>query len=244
MRSSRLFTNQPLQALQTITLDSQQSHYITHVLRLKKNQPLILFDGITPYDYPAIIINSGKKVVLFIEKRLKNINESPLNTRVFQALSKKEHIDLTIQKCTELGVSSIIIFNSVHTQNLLKPNRLEKKQCHWKRIAQSACEQCGRSIVPTITFHPNLSIALTEHLATLQLMLDFEGSSILELLDHKKLNSIDILLGAEGGLSKEEIQFAQDNNFKKARLGPRVLRTETAAIAAMSLIQLLSGDLK
>jgi len=75
-------------------------------------------------------------------------------------------------------------------------------------------------------------------------MLDFEGSSILRLLDNKKLNSIDILLGAEGGLSKGEIQFAQDKNFKKARLGPRVLRTETAAIAAMSLIQLLSGDLK
>jgi len=97
MRSSRLFTDQPLQALKTITLDSQQSHYITHVLRLKKDQPVILFDGITPYDYPAIIINSGKKVELFIEKCIKNINESLLNTRVFQALSKNEHIDLTIQ---------------------------------------------------------------------------------------------------------------------------------------------------
>ncbi len=243
MRRARLFTEQIINVNSTIILDDKKSHYLTHVLRLKEQQSFILFNGLDQFDYHAKICNLGRSVELFIEDKMTTHNESQLHTSIYLALSKNEHIDLSIQKCTELGVTSIIIFNSEHTQTPLKKTKLDKKLLHWQRVAQSACEQCGRSIVPTVQFIPRFTDALQIEPSRVRIMLDFEGEPIKNIMNSSKLLNIDILLGAEGGLSDNEIQLAKQSGFIKVRLGPRILRTETAAITAMSLIQMLSGDL-
>ena len=243
MRVSRLFTDQPLNINDSVFLDEKQSHYIRHVLRLKSQQPIILFNGYEELDYHACILKIGKKVELQIENRVITQKEPPIKITLFQALSKNEHCDLTIQKCTELGVSSIIIFNSQRTQIPLKSSKIEKKLMHWKRIAQSACEQSGRSIVPTIEFISRFDSTLEHPASSQRIMLDFEGLSIKQELEQLEIDSIDLLLGPEGGLTTEEITLAHQHKFNKVRLGPRVLRTETAAITAVSLIQMLAGDL-
>lgn len=243
MRLSRLFTEQSIKVNESITLNDKQSHYLSHVLRLKAEQNVIIFNGLSEMDYSAKIIKTGKRVELRIEESYVTNNESPISITIFQALSKNEHIDLMIQKCTELGVNSIIIFNSRRTQIPLKNSKVDKKHIHWHRIAQNACEQCGRSIVPNIQFIPHFDSALTHQKSINRIMLDFEGIAINKALETNQKNSIDLLLGAEGGLTMDEIYLAQQHDFKKVRLGPRVLRTETAAISAVSLIQMLQGDL-
>ncbi len=243
MRLTRLFTDQPLLVNTTITLEPNKSHYITHVLRLKKGQDIILFNGLNEYDHLSQIINMGKTVEISIQKAEPTHKESTLNTTIYQALSKNEHLDFMIQKSTELGVNRIIIFNSERTQIPLKTNKLEKKQQHWKRIAQSACEQSGRSIAPCIEFYPKFSDVLTLKSNKNRIMLDFNGVPITDIVRHNDSTSIDILIGAEGGLSNSEIQMAEQAQFNKVRLGTRILRTETAAITALSLIQMIAGDL-
>ena len=242
MRVSRIYTDQPLSALLAVSLEAQKSHYITQVLRLKVNQTLILFNGIDPYNYTAKITKLGKSVDVFIESVSATQFESPIQTTLYQALSKNEHIDLSIQKCTELGVNAVVIFNSERTQIPLKKSKVDKKLLHWQRIAQSACEQCGRSIVPSIQFMPKFSNTLELTASKLRILLDFEGAAIETAINTAKPSGIDILLGAEGGLSNNEILLAAQCNFTKVRIGPRILRTETAAISAMSLVQLLAGD--
>ncbi|MBL7003655.1 MAG: 16S rRNA (uracil(1498)-N(3))-methyltransferase [Gammaproteobacteria bacterium] len=243
MRTSRLFS--PVELLQgaIVQLDAKQSHYLSKVLRLKTGEKVIFFDGVSHFDYQAVIIEIGKKVSVEIESKQPNHKESPLDIAIYQALSKSEHIDLTLQKCTELGVNSFTIFNSERTQNHLKSKVLEKKLKHWESVIQSACEQCGRSITPKIKFSANLNSVL-EQTGTRQLyLLDFLGKPIQQALKNEDLNSVGILLGAEGGLSNSEIQLAEQSGFKKIYLGSRVLRTETAAMTATALFQLLKGDL-
>lgn len=244
MRTSRLFTSQSLSINERIFLDDKKSHYVTHVLRLKPQHLITLFNGLEECDYSANIEKTGKKVELTIKEKVSTHVESPLNTTIFQALSKNDHIDLMIQKCTELGVNSIVIFNSERTQIPLKNNKLDKKLAHWQQIAYSACEQCGRSITPAITFYTQLDTALKSVTsAKKRLILDFNGEPIQKLLKPQKENQIDLLIGAEGGLSDSEINLAKQHDFSGIRLGPRVLRTETASISALSIIQMLSGDL-
>lgn len=242
MRKTRIFTDQALSIGESCTLSSKASHYLSHVLRLKTSNDVIVFNGKTEHDYLAKLIKVGKKVDIEVFDKLKTRMESPIAINLFQAISKNDHLDLTLQKCTELGIKSFILFNSNRTQNPIKPSQLSKKLLHWQGIVQSACEQCGRSIVPTIHFYPSLS-ALQQHEAqNTRIILDFMGQDVRKALAPEASN-IDILLGAEGGFNKDELTVAVSNQFKTVRLGPRVLRTETAAIAAVSLIQFLVGDL-
>ncbi len=248
MRIPRLFTNQPLNHGLSVDLAAKQSHYLTHVLRAKPSQSIILFNGLSQHDYLADIIKIGKTVELKIVDNVVTTNESALNISIIQALSKNDHMDIMIQKCTELGVNSINIFNSDRSQIPVKANKLDKKLDHWNRVAQSACEQCGRSIIPSINFFTDIYLAATNSTMSnsataINIMLDFDGSNIKQHVEEKSIKSVNILLGAEGGLSLDEIKFAESMGFSKVRLGPRVLRTETAAIAAKALMQMLIGDL-
>jgi len=243
MRISRLFTQQELKPGTSTTLDSKQSHYLTHVLRVKPSQSIILFNGLSQHDYISRVITTGKSVEVDIIEHIKTHLESPLDITITQALSKNEHMDIMLQKCTELGVKSFIIFNSERTQQPIKSNKLDKKLAHWQRTIQSACEQCGRSMTPSITFFSNIYTAVPHSTSELRIMLDFDGTALQQHLAANDKSPINILLGAEGGLSNAEIGLAESVNFVKARLGLRVLRTETAAITATSLIQMLKGDL-
>jgi len=245
MRLSRIYTESELEIGKSIDLPVATSHYISHVLRLKNSQEIILFNGRLSFDYCSTIQISKKKVSATPTSRKPNNVESPIQTALFQALGKQEHIDFIIQKATELGINEIHLFNSQRTQTHLKGNRLEKKLTHWQGIIISACEQCGRSSLPTLHFQPSLQHCLSLSAKSNKLILDFNGESISELSTRLKPDlTFSMLIGPEGGFSEAEIELAGKAEFLPCILGPRTLRMETAVISIIAVVQHYFGDMQ
>ncbi|MCP4980587.1 MAG: 16S rRNA (uracil(1498)-N(3))-methyltransferase [Gammaproteobacteria bacterium] len=242
MRISRVHIGARLVVGEEITLDKSQGHYLKHVLRLKSGAALLLFNGQEAVDYHATLILDGKKTMARIEAMSALETESKLETEVIQGLGRADHMDWMIQKTTELGVHRISIFNAKRTQSPLKPALLEKKLAHWSGVAISACEQSGRAILPDINFYSTLNSAIEASSLETRLLLDFDGEALIFAVNPAP-TSVSILLGPEGGLGQAEIQLARSAGFSPIRLGPRVLRTETAATAALSIVQSTLGDL-
>ncbi len=242
MRITRVHVEEELEVGAEIALAQAQSHYLKHVLRLKPGAALILFNGRQAFDYQAVLVANGKKLTARIESSTAVATESDLACEIIQGLGRADHIDWMIQKTTELGVSTISIFNAGRTPSPMKPAQLQKKMNHWRSVAISACEQSGRALLPTITFHADLTRALAASTAECRLLLDFDGVSLASALDRPRA-PVSILLGPEGGLNPGEIDLAKSNGFEPVSLGPRVLRTETAAISALAVVQSLLGDM-
>ena len=242
MRIPRIHVDNELQAGASIALAEAQSHYLKHVLRLKAGAAVRLFDGREAVDHAAHIEFDGKTVLATIEGPLPAAAESTLSSQVLQGLARPDHVDWTLQKTTELGVSHITLFNAARTQTPLKGSRLERKLAHWRGVAISACEQCGRARLPKIEFEPDLRAALARTIPGQRILLDAGGAPLPSLLAAPS-TGVTILLGPEGGLDAVEIQLARESGFASASLGPRVLRTETAAVAALSIAQSCIGDL-
>jgi len=242
MRITRVHVEDELEVGADIALAQAQSHYLKHVLRLKPGAALLLFNGRQAFDYQALLIANGKMLTARIESSTAVATESDLACEVIQGLGRADHIDWMIQKTTELGVSTISIFNAERTQSPMKPAQLQKKMNHWRSVAISACEQSGRALLPTITFHTGLTQALAASTAECRLLLDFDGVSLASALDHSR-SPVSILLGPEGGLNPGEIDLAKSTGFTPVSLGPRVLRTETAATSALAVVQSLLGDM-
>lgn len=245
MRLSRIFIEQSLAIDSKILLDVAASHYVRNVLRLRSDSVIALFNGQDCFNYESRLCFESKKTFALVLSKAAGIAESSLDSEVIQGLSRNDHLDWMIQKSTELGVRRISIFNSNHSQIPVKPGQLDKKQAHWQAIAIKACEQSGRHIPPKINFFDNIQSLLA---ATSQrenkFLLDFKGPRLGALL---KLNvqgaQASILLGPEGGLSETEIELATRAGFISTQLGARVLRTETAAITALAIIQSSWGDI-
>lgn len=242
MRIVRVHVEEELEVGAEIALAQAQSHYLKHVLRLQPGAALLLFNGQQALDYRAVLIANGKKLTARIEAAIALGTESELACEVVQGLARADHIDWMIQKTTELGVSRITLFNAERTQTPLKPAQLQKKMNHWRGVAISACEQSGRALLPEITFHTNLSGALAASIAECRLLLDFDGVSLTSALNRPR-TPVSILLGPEGGLNASEIDLAKATGFEPVSLGPRVLRTETAATSALAVVQSLLGDM-
>ena len=242
MRISRVYTDAELVVGEEISLDKFQSHYLKHVLRLKSGAALVLFNGREAIDYQARLVFDGKKVSARIDAATPLNNESGLDSEIIQGLGRADHMDWMIQKTTELGVNKISLFNAERTQSPLKPAQLEKKLAHWRGVAVSACEQSGRALLPQVDFHASLDQAIAASIIEIKLLLDIDGIALASVL-HPPCTAVSILLGPEGGLSPPEIQLARTAGFAAARLGPRVLRTETAATAALAIAQSCLGDL-
>jgi len=241
MRVSRFYTQQQLADRKTVELDEQTSHYICRVLRLKAGAPLILFNG-DSRDYYAILDRAGKaQVNVSILRAEQTSRESGLHITLGQGISRGERMDFVLQKSVELGVNAITPLWTGHSQVQLHGKRLEKRLSHWQGVVRSACEQSGRSVLPELGSACLLSDWCTESNAPLQLVLD-PGADI-SLGELAPANRIRILIGPEGGLDAGETELAVSAGFKRVRLGPRVLRTETAALAAISALQTLWGDL-
>ena len=243
MRIARVHVEAELEVGAEIALAQAQSHYLKHVLRLQPGAALLLFNGQQALDYRAVLIANGKKLTARIEAAIAVETESRLACEVIQGLGRADHIDWMIQKTTELGVSRITLFNAERTQTPMKPVQLQKKMNHWRSVAISACEQSGRALLPEITFHTNLTQALAETTAECKLLLDFNGIPLISALDHPRA-AVSILLGPEGGLNPAEIDLAKATGFEPVSLGPRVLRTETAATSALAIVQSLLGDMR
>jgi len=242
MRISRVHVDAPLAVGAEIPLGADRSHYLLHVLRLKSGAGVLLFDGRGAQDYQARIRIEGKQVLASVESVLPAAPESPLHSQLIQGLARPDHVDWTLQKTTELGINRILLFNAARTQTPLKGARLDRKLEHWRGVVASACEQCGRARLPVIEFHPGLRAALAATIPGHRILLDFDGAPLPTLLTRPS-TGVALLLGPEGGLDPAELQFARENGFSSASLGPRVLRTETAAVAALALAQSALGDL-
>ena len=245
MRLSRIYVRQALVEGAQIYLDADASHYLKNVLRLKPGVTIALFNGEDYCDYVSLLSYESKQAIAKICKRVASSTESVLKTEIIQGLSRSDHMDWMIQKCTELGVTRISVFNANHSQISLKPAQLDKRLLHWSNIAIKACEQCGRQVPPMINFQQNLASALDEGIRRdIKIMLDFEGSRLLsEPASISSTDQIAILLGPEGGLSQAEIESAKNTGFIATSLGPRILRTETAAATALAILQYNHGDI-
>ncbi|AKA21860.1 16S rRNA (uracil(1498)-N(3))-methyltransferase [Pseudomonas chlororaphis] len=238
MRLSRFFIDAPL-SLGEHELPEAQAHYIGRVLRMAEGDALQLFDG-SGHEFRGTLLEVGKKrVVVRLDESFAGQVESPLRIHLGQGLSRGERMDWAIQKATELGVNDITPIFSERCEVRLKDERADKRLAHWRQVAISACEQCGRSRVPVI--HPPVLLAdwIKQTQADLKLVLH----PVAEPLEsHAKPATLAFLIGPEGGLSDAEVAQAQDAGFLPARLGPRVLRTETAPVVALAVAQQLWGD--
>ncbi len=240
MRISRIYTSQNLTPSSEIELDGQQAHYLSKVLRLKVDAALILFNG-DGCEYTAKIkhITKNRIQIEVLECSVKH-TESPLHTSLGLGLSRGERMDTAIQKSTELGVSEITPLFTEFSEVKLQGERLQKKLQHWQQIAISACEQSGRTTVPSINPAIHLSKWCEELACPLKLI--FEPSSENTLSSTSHVSEVALLIGPEGGFSKQELAVADKSGFQAVQLGPRVFRTETAPIAALTALQLLWGD--
>jgi len=241
MRLPRVYIGKELVSGRVIELDRRQGHYLKNVLRLKPGAAFFLFDGRTGTDYSATLVADGKRLQAEVGAAHQLDTEPALDCEIVQGLGRGDHMDWTIQKTTELGVRRIRMFNAERTQSPLKTAQMEKKLQHWRGVAISACEQCGRALLPQIVFHANLVQALADVDNRLSLLLDFSGEPLARALPDGQL-PVSLLLGPEGGLSPREIELATASNYRPVSLGARVLRTETAATAALAIVQSKIGD--
>ena len=208
---------------------------------------ITLFNGQSEQDeyceYQAELVNIGKKQAeARITGRQVRNNESPLNIHLGQGISRGERMDFTLQKSVELGVNTITPLFTERCGVKLSSERLAKKRDQWQKIVISACEQSGRCAVPEVTDPVSLDDWLAQETSALKLNLHPRAEhSIMTLPEENQ--RVRLLIGPEGGLSDEEITRANDSGFIDILLGPRVLRTETAALTAISALQCRFGDL-
>jgi len=243
MRCPRIYTPQPLTPDNTIALDAEAAHHVARVLRMQSGDELILFNGEGGEYRAAITAVDKKSVHVALGACDTSERESPLAIHLGIAISKGERMDWVIQKATELGVTQITPLQTERVEVRLGNERGEKKLAHWRAIAISACEQCARNRIPTIDDIQPLATWLSVVEADKKFVLHHRSDARLES-DKEKPESAALLIGPEGGLSDIEIALAEKKNFAPLRLGPRVMRTETAPIAALSILQFLWGDLR
>lgn len=242
--STRLFVSAPLGNGRAIELAGEQARYLGRVLRLATGTRVSLFNGDDGEWQATITAMTRSTVTLEIESEIPNRSESALKTHLVQGISRGDRMDFVIQKATELGVKRITPVLTDHGMVRLDDKRADKRRSHWQRIAESACEQCGRTRPPLIDEPLPLNhwFGAGHAKGSTQLVLQ-PGASMplagLDTVDEK----ICLLIGPEGGFSEREYEDAGIAGFSAVSLGPRVLRTETAALTALALVQAKFGDL-
>ena len=239
----RFYHSNPLDLNQIIILDEFSSHHALRVMRVKVDDFLVLFNG-DGFEYRGRISDINKKTInVEILSKEKNNNESPININLFQSISSNEKMDMVNQKVTELGVNSIQpIFTSRSTIKL-SLDRTKKRLIHWKQVSISACEQSGRSKIPAIK-SPIEFNQISEGIKTNSLNLLLH-SDILEQssnLPNEYSGDINIFIGPEGGFSQDEALLLKKQNCTNIQLGTRILRTETAPLAIIAILQYKYGD--
>ncbi len=241
MRIPRIYTDSPLHEGQAAALDENAAQHVGRVLRMQPGQELRLFNG-DGNDYPATITRAGKKdVEVQVGAPVANTTESPLNIVLGQSLSKGDRMDYAVQKAVEMGVTRIVPLTTERCEVKLKGDREDKRLRHWQSIAISAAEQCGRARVPEILPVMGLN-EWFGHTGDCDLRLVLHHRTEQALTALNKPARVALMIGPEGGLSADEIAAAEHAGFLPVALGPRVLRTETAPVAAMALCQWLWGD--
>ena len=242
MRNTRVFTNQALSPGLEVTLDDMASKHLGTVLRLTPGDPVTLFNGQGGEFAAAIMGSDKKKVTVLIGDYLEINRESPLLIHLGIGISRGDRMDWVIQKATEVGVTEITPLITQRTEVKLVENRIQNKLFHWQKICISACEQSYRTKIPQIHLPIKMNQWIADDKSEKKLVLHHRGENTLSAIKEEKISSISLLVGPEGGLTEEEIQASTHKNFEQLTLGPRVLRTETAPVAAISIIQSIWGD--
>ena len=243
MSTSRLFSPLQLRANTELSFGSDQARYVGRVLRLRSGDALTVFDG-SGGEYPATIGTITKQELnLSVGEHISRSAESPLRIRLVQGISRGERMDIVVQKATELGVQRISPVLTDFSVVKLEPGRAVKRRDHWQKIAQSACEQCRRNIVPAIDAPQSLLEWFADNTGSdkPQLILRADAREPMPAIDMPG-SDLTILIGPEGGFSEAEYERATVAGLKAVRLGPRIMRTETAALAAISIAQATWGD--
>ncbi|MBV8801908.1 MAG: 16S rRNA (uracil(1498)-N(3))-methyltransferase [Gammaproteobacteria bacterium] len=244
MTIARIFQNTSLLLNDTLRLDDQASHHISRVLRSKVGDFITLFNG-QGGEYRCHIIHIDKKYVTVSIKEFINPQmESSLELYLIQGISRGEKMDYTIQKAVELGVKKIIPLFTERSTVKLDKDRREKRLSHWQAIAIAACEQSGRNIIPEILLPESFENGLSSLRVDVGFVLSPHTSSPLSEFTIQSNQRVALLIGPEGGLTYQEIQRALLFKFYALSLGPRILRTETAAVAAITALQCRFGDMK
>ena len=243
MRLTRCFIEMPLKPGVRIALPEPAAAHLTRVLRLREGDACVLFNG-DGHDHAATLVAVGKReVVAEVSAATAVANESPLRIVLLQSVARGEKMDLILQKATELGVSAVVPVSSERSEVKLDAERAEKRVAHWRSVVVSACEQSGRATVPTVAAPAALADAARAIDTTLKLTLDPEGEHALASLPMPSPASVAIAIGPEGGWSPRDRELLRVAGFSGLRLGPRVLRTETAGLAAIAALQARFGDL-
>lgn len=246
MRPIRVHVDAPLQARSRCTLPASSARHVVSVLRLAAGDAVTLFDG-RGGEYAAVLVQSDRRgAVAEVGEHRPIERESPLETTLLQGLVRGEKMDLLVQKATELGVSRIVPVAAARSvARIASEGDARKKLEHWRAVAASACEQCGRNRLPAIEAPLSLdaALALTQDAALRALLAPAANFGFAARLHASRPASVAILIGPEGGFDEAEAALAGRLGFESLRFGPRVLRTETAAIAALTVLQALAGDL-
>lgn len=243
MSAPRFFCPLPLAPGASIELPEAVARHAVRVLRLPPGARITLFDG-HGGEYPAILdLIQRDRVEVIVGEHLASECESPLPVTLVQAIQSGDKMDFTIQKAVELGIGAIIPVDSRRSVVRLSGERAAKRVAHWQGIATAACEQCGRNRIPTVAATESLErwLAQPAPAGTARLMLAPGAARALPKIPRPQ--AVQLLIGAEGGLDPAEIAAAESVGFTALRLGPRILRTETAGLAALAAMQMLWGDL-
>ncbi len=244
MSRSRFHIDCPLSAKSEQELTGSSARYIGRVLRLGPNDEITLFNG-RGGEYRATINRVSKdKVVVSVAEYVDRDVESPLAIHLLQGISRGERMDLVMQKATELGVTTITPLLTDHSVVKLEARRAEKRLHHWRGIVASACEQSGRNVLPEVSAPRPFRTWLgenTDNTGTRIILRPGGGASMQSLDDNVRV--VILLVGPEGGFSSSEYELAEATGFKAVGFGGRIMRTETAAVAAIAALQTLYGDL-
>lgn len=245
MALTRLYINDKLESGRTIELDGERAHYLGRVLRLQEGAALTVFNG-EDGEFAATVSGISKSSVMVdVENYLETATESPLRLHLVQGISRGERMDYVVQKATELGVKRISPVFAAHGVVRLDAVRTARRRDHWQRVAESACEQSGRIRPPLIDQPVSLNdwFGAKTSDADIDLILLPRAATALTSLKPPR-TKVCLLIGPEGGFSHDEYEDALAAGIKAVSLGPRILRTETAAAAAIAVVQSMWGDLR
>jgi 16S rRNA (uracil1498-N3)-methyltransferase len=243
VRLTRVHCATPLAQGAEATLPDAAATHVTRVLRLRVGDRLAVFDGRGSEHHAEVAAITGREVRVRLLERVASRPESPLAVTLVQGVSRGERMDWALQKATELGVSAISPVLCARSVVRLDAGQAAAKVRHWQAIVVAACEQSGRSVLPELRPPEPLRGWLARPTkAGLRLVLDADADTELAAMP-VPTGAVELLIGPEGGFDDDEIETARGAGFRSARLGPRVLRTETAGVAALAVLQSRWGDL-
>ena len=242
MRTPRVFVALDLRTGGTIELPADTAHYLLKVLRRRPGDPVVFFNGEGGQYAGRLLASPGRPLRAEIAEFAADDREPPLRLVLAQGISRGAHMDYTLQKAVELGVNRIVAVSTEFANVKLDEERAEKRLAHWRGIVIAACEQSGRNRLPEVRGPEGFADWITQEAGALRLLLEPSGTQALRTLDRNGRDVV-VLSGPEGGFADFEVKAALSRGYAAVRLGPRVLRTETAAVAAIAACQALWGDL-